>query len=142
MRSTLKKPPPCEHGSHTRYPDLNPDGPACHKSTNRPSTCMCSSSLRTGSLFNTCTTIPEFQENVGRRGRPGWSAIITSSIMVYSSTGVSSIPYPTSASASDSPCTENCGVPSSDVYSPWSSGEYISPESLCLSESITGAQQL
>ena len=32
--------------------------------------------------------------------------------------------------------------PSSGVYFPCSSGEYISPESLYLSESITGAQQL
>ena len=55
---------------------------------------------------------------------------------------VSTIPSPTSASISDSPCTENLGASSSDVYSPWSSGEYISPESSCLSESITGTQQL
>ena len=65
-----------------------------------------------------------------------------SSIMAYSSTGVSSVPSPTSASTSDSPCTENHGASSSDMYSPWSSVEYISPESLCLSESISGAQQL
>ena len=31
MRSTLKKPPPCEPRSYTQYPGLNPDGPACHK---------------------------------------------------------------------------------------------------------------
>ena len=43
---------------------------------------------------------------------------------------------------SDSPCTENHRASSGDVYSPWSSGEYISPESSHLSESITGAQQL
>ena len=72
----------------------------------------------------------------------GRSAIITSSIMAYSSAGVSSFPSPTPVSASDSPCMDNCGALSSDVYSPWSSGEYISPESSCLSESITGAQQL
>ena len=78
----------------------------------------------------------------GRTGRPGRSAIFTSSIMVYSSAGVLLIPSPTSASALDSPCMENLGAPSSSVYSPCSSGEYISPESLHLSESITGAQQL
>ena len=83
-----------------------------------------------------------FQENVGGQGRPGRSAIITSSIMAYSSAGVSSFPSPTPASTSDSPCTENLGASSSNVYSPWSSGEYISPESSCLSESITGTQQL
>ena len=98
--------------------------------------------LRTRSLFSTCITIPAFQENVGGWGRPGWSTIITSSIMAYSSAGVSLVPSPTSASASDSPCMENHGVSSNDVYSPWSSGEYISPESSHLLESITGAQQL
>ena len=40
------------------------------------------------------------------------------------------------------PCTENCGASSNEVYSPWLSGEYISPESSRLSGSITGAQQL
>ena len=32
-----EKPPPCEPGLHTRYPSLNPNGPACHKRTNKPS---------------------------------------------------------------------------------------------------------
>ena len=73
---------------------------------------------------------------------PGRSAIFTSSIMVYSSAGVLLIPSPTSASALDSPYMENLGAPSSSVYSPCPSGEYISPESSSLSESITGAQQL
>ena len=77
-----------------------------------------------------------------RMGLLGRSAIITSSIMAYSPAGVSSFPSPTSASASDSPYMENHGASSSDMYSPWSSGEYISPESSHLSESITGAQQL
>ena len=49
---------------------------------------------------------------------------------------------PMSASASGNPCTENLRVPSRGRYSPCSSGEYISPESSHLSESITGAQQL
>ena len=49
-------------------------------------------------------------------------------------------PSPTSASVSDNPCMENLGAPSSGAYSPFSSGEYISPESSHLSESITGAQ--
>ena len=40
------------------------------------------------------------------------------------------------------PCMENHGASSNDVYSPWLSGEYISPESLHLSGSITGTQQL
>ena len=62
------------------------------------------------------------------RGQPGWSAIVTSSIMAYSSAGVSSVPSPTSASASDSPCTENRGASSNDMYSPWLS--------------ISGTQQL
>ena len=52
------------------------------------------------------------------------------------------VPSPMSANASDSPCKEKCGASSNGVYSPWSSGEYISPESLCLSGSITGIQQL
>ena len=78
----------------------------------------------------------------GGIGRPGWSTIITSSIMAYSSAGVSPVPSPTSASALDNLCMENHGVSSNDVYSPWSSGEYISPESSCLSKSITGTQQL
>ena len=51
-------------------------------------------------------------------------------------------PFPTSANASDSPCKEKHGALSNGMYSPWSSGEYISPESLCLLESISGAQQL
>ena len=62
----------------------------------------------------------------GGHGRPGQSAIVTSNIMAYSSTGGSVIPCPTSASVSDNPCMENLGVPSSSVYSPCSSGEYIS----------------
>ena len=78
----------------------------------------------------------------GECGQPGRSAIVTSSIMVYSSAGGSLIPSLTSASASDSPCTENLRAPSSGVYSPRSSGEYISPEYSHLSESIIGAQQL
>ena len=49
---------------------------------------------------------------------------------------------PMSADASDSPCRENHGVSSKDMYSPWSSGEYISPESSHLLGSITGIQQL
>ena len=39
----------------------------------------------------------------GRMGRPGQSAIVTSSIMAYFSAGVSLTPSPTSASALDSP---------------------------------------
>ena len=42
-------------------------------------------------------------------------------------------PFPTSISASDSPCMENLEAPSSGMYSPCSSGEYISPESSRLS---------
>ena len=78
----------------------------------------------------------------GGCSQPGQSAIVTSSIMVYSSAGGLLFPSPMSASASDNPCMENLQVPSSGVYSPCSSGEYISPESSHLSESITGAQQL
>ena len=100
------------------------------------------SSLRTGLLFSTCIIIHAFQENVGGQGQPGQSAIVTSNIMAYSSAGVSLVPFLMSTSASDSPCTENHGASSNDVYSPWSSGEYISPKSSCLSGSITGAQQL
>ena len=51
-------------------------------------------------------------------------------------------PFSNTASASDSLCMENHGAPSSEMYSPCPSREYISPESSCLSESITGAQQL
>ena len=58
------------------------------------STCTCSNSLRTGSFFNTCITIPTFQENAGGPGRPGLLAIVTSNIMAYSSTGGSLIPSP------------------------------------------------
>ena len=100
------------------------------------------SSLRTRLLFNMCITIPSFQENVGGWGQPAQSDIINSHIMAYSSAGVSSIPSLTSASTSDSPCMENHRAPSSDLYSPCSSGKYITPESSCLSESITGVQQL
>ena len=89
-----------------------------------------------------CITIPTFQENMGGRGQPGWSDIVTSNIMAYSSAGVSLVPSSMSMSASDSPCMENHGASSNDVYSPWSSGEYISPKSSRLSGSITGAQQL
>ena len=85
---------------------------------------------------------PHVPRKHGGWGRPGQRAIITSSIMVYSSAGVSSVPFSTSASASDSPCMENRGASSNDMYFPWSSGEYISPESSHLSESISGAQQL
>ena len=62
--------------------------------------------------------------------------------LVYCSAGGSVIPSLTSASASDNPCMENLGAPFSSMYSPCSSGEYISPESSYLSESITGTQQL
>ena len=93
-------------------------------------TYTCSNSLRAGSFFNTCITIPTWQ--AGGHGQPGQSAIVTSNIMAYSSAGGSVIPSPTSASASDNPCMENLGAPFSGVYSPCSSGEYISPESLCL----------
>ena len=65
-----------------------------------------------------------------------------SNIRAYSSTEVFPVPSPTSANVSDSPCRENHGVSSNGVYSPWSSGEYISPESSCLSGSITVIQQL
>ena len=68
--------------------------------------------------------------------------IITSSIMAYSSAGVSPVPSSTSTSTLDSPCTEKRGASSNDVDSPWLSGEYISPESLHLLGSITGVQQL
>ena len=78
----------------------------------------------------------------GGCGQPGRSAIVTSNIIVYSSTGGAVIPSLTSTSASDNPCMENLGVPSSSMYSPCSSGEYISPESSHLSESTTGAKQL
>ena len=78
----------------------------------------------------------------GGQGRPGWSTIITSSTMVYSSAWVSPIPSSTSTITSDSPCMENHGASSNDMYSPWSSGEYISPKSSHLSRSITGTQQL
>ena len=37
---------------------------------------------------------------------------------------------------------ENHGASSNDMYSPWSSWEYISPKSLHLLRSITGIQQL
>ena len=97
---------------------------------------------RIGLLFNTCITIPAFQEKAGSHGHPGQSAFITSNIIVNSSAGGSVIPSPTSASVLDNPCTENLGASFSSVYSPCSSGEYISPESSRLSESITGAQQL
>ena len=53
---------------------------------------------------------------------PGRSAIITSNIIAYSSAGGSVIPSPTSASASDNPCTENLGVPFSSTDSSCSSG--------------------
>ena len=79
---------------------------------------------------------------VGGQGQPGWSAIVTSNIMTYSSAGVSPVLSLMSASASDSPCRENCGASSNDVYSPWLSGEYISPKSSHVSGSITGIQQL
>ena len=93
-------------------------------------------------LLSTCTTIPAFQENAGGRGRPGQSAIITSNIRAYSSMEVFPVSALTSANVSDSPCRENHRVSSKDMYSPWSSGEYISPESLHLSGSITVVQQL
>ena len=60
----------------------------------------------------------------------------------YSSAEVSPITSPMSANASDSPCKEKRRGSFNGVYSPWLSGEYISPESLRLSESITGIQQL
>ena len=53
-----------------------------------------------------------------------------------------SVSSPMSANALDSPCRENHGVPPKDMYSPWLSGEYISPESSCLLGSISGIQQL
>ena len=85
---------------------------------------------------------PRIPGECGRMGPTRQSAIVTSSIMAYSSAGVSSFPSPTPASTLNSPCTENCGASFSNMYSPWSSGEYISPESSCLLESITGTQQL
>ena len=95
-----------------------------------PSPCTCSNSLRTRSIFNTCITIPAFKENVGGCGQPWRLAIITSNIMAYFSTGGSMIPSPTSASALENPCMEILGVLSSSMYSPCSSGEYISPRVL------------
>ena len=52
-----------------------------------PSNWMCSNSLKAGSFFNTCSTIPTFHEKVGGHGQPGWSAIITSNCIMYSSMG-------------------------------------------------------
>ena len=51
-------------------------------------------------------------------------------------------PFPNISQCIGHPCMENLWAPSGGVYSPCSSGKYISPESSCLSESITGAQQL
>ena len=128
-----------------RYPGSSPNGPACHKKQIGSAWAI---HLHVFQLPKDWVTLQYVHDHPcipgerGRTGRPGWSAIITSSIMAYSFAGVSSFPSPTPASALDSPCTENHMALSSDVYSPWSSGEYISPESLHLSESITGTQQL
>ena len=70
---------------------------------------------------------PRIPGKCGERGQPGQSTIITSSIMAYSSFRVSPILSSTSTSTSDNPRMENCGALSNDMYSPWSSGEYISP---------------
>ena len=51
-------------------------------------------------------------------------------------------PFPNIYKCIGQPLHGNCRALSNDVYSPWWSGEYISPESSCLSGSITGAQQL
>ena len=85
---------------------------------------------------------PHIPRECGRTGSTGRSAIVTSNIRVYSSVEVFPVSSPMSTNASDSPCRENRRVPSNGVYSPWSSGEYISPESSHLLGSITVIQQL
>ena len=72
MKFTLKKPPPHEPGSHMQYPGPNPNGPVCHRRTNRqspghPPACV----PRTRLLFDMCITIPAFQKNVGGRANQG-----------------------------------------------------------------------
>ena len=52
-----------------------------------PSTCTCSRSLKVGSSFKMCMTIPAFQENAGGHGHLGQSAIVTSNSKAYSSDG-------------------------------------------------------
>ena len=51
-------------------------------------------------------------------------------------------PFPDICQCIGQPLHGKSRVPSSGIYSPCLSGEYISPESPHLSESITGAQQL
>ena len=75
-----------------------------------PSTWTCSSSLKAGSFFNTCSTIPTFHEKAGGNGQPGRSTIITSNCIMYSSMGCSgSVTIDSVAvSASLNPWTVNC----------------------------------
>ena len=79
--------------------------------------------------------MPAFQENAGGCGCPGRSTIVTSSCRAYSSAGgwttVTSDSRDTSTS--DKPWTETFCMPTSGTYSPWSSGDYISPASSLLS---------
>ena len=51
-------------------------------------------------------------------------------------------PFPDICKCIRQPLQGKSWASSNDMYSPWSSGEYISPESLHLSGSITGTQQL
>ena len=51
-------------------------------------------------------------------------------------------PFPDVCQCIRQPLRENHGASSNGMYSPWSSGEYISPKSLRLSGSITVVQQL
>ena len=82
--------------------------------------------------------MPAFHENAGGCGRPGRSAIVTSNCKISSSSGgsttISSDSNPNSMSASL--YTVNAWVLSSGVYSPYSLGKYISPDSSPRWESI------
>ena len=75
-------------------------------------------------------------------GRVGLTRAIGHCHFQHQAAKVSPVPSPTSANALDSQSKEKCRASSNGMYSPWLSGEYISPESLCLLGSITGVQQL
>ena len=103
-----------------------------------PSTWTCSSSLKAGSLFNTCSTMPAFHEKAGGRGLLGWFTIITSNYTMYSSVGCDGSVTVDSAAvrASLNPWTVNLAASSCGMYSLDSLGEYISPDSSSPSHSI------
>ena len=145
MRSTLKKPPPCEPRSHTWFPGPNPMALLVIEEQISSPQAIHLHVLQLPKDWVTLQYMHYHSHIPGECGRMGPTRAISHCHLQHHGIFLHwdlIDPFPNICQCIRQPCIENLWVPSSGVYSPCSSGEYISPESLHLSESITGAQQL